>query len=586
MGDVGITLGLLYVAIVIALYFLQDALIFPGRSSQGRPESALRLGPGYQVVELRTPGGERVTAVFGSALSPGGSPLADAASRPTILYFYGNGQYLAASIAEVGALRRRGLNVLMPDYLGYGLSGGKAGEAGCLAAADAAYEHLLTRSDIDPSKILFGGFSMGGAVAIDLASRRPSKGVIVSCTFTSLTEMAGRQYPFIPVKWLLRHRFRSLEKIGKITAPILIADGELDTLVPAAMSDRLASAAGGKVTRIAMKAAGHDDLVRMAQSDPEISDALDRFLSKIKLSVARREPDHAAKCRAPRIITQRGQSMLHADMTLARRHERAAMAIESEYARSHAVMSPDFDVAVVPIADGVAIFAGVNSPMSQSTGLGLDGPVTEDDLEALEAVYHSRGAAARIVVCPLADDSLFSALNRRGYRLSEFEQVMIRALDDAPGPIASPGIEIVAIPPDDGDRYIAAVGPNFTEDGILPPDLRDMMKAAMRMTYATSLLARVDGKDAGGGSLLIHEGVAMLAGASTLPQFRNRGVQTTLLSERLRMARKAGCDLAVMGAKPGSASQRNAERRGFRVAYTKAVMTRDPDRGASDILAN
>ena len=150
MGHVGITLGLIYVAIVVVLYFLQDALIFPGRSSQGRPESALRLGPDYQIVELRTPKGQRVTAVFGSALSPGGSPLADAASRPTILYFYGNGEWIAGSIGKVGSLRRRGLNVLMPDFLGYGSSEGVAGEAGCIAAADAAYEHLLTRTDIDP----------------------------------------------------------------------------------------------------------------------------------------------------------------------------------------------------------------------------------------------------------------------------------------------------------------------------------------------------------------------------------------------------------------------------------------------------
>lgn len=113
-------------------------------------------------------------------------------------------------------------------------------------------------------------------------------------------------------------------------------------------------------------------------------------------------------------------------------------------------------------------------------------------------------------------------------------------------------------------------------DGILTPDLRDMMEAALRMSCATSLLATCSGVDAGGGSLLIHDGVAMLAGAATLPAFRNRGVHTALFDERLKRAREAGCDLAVMGAKPGSGSQRNAERKGFRVAYTKVVMMREP----------
>lgn len=268
--------------------------------------------------------------------------------------------------------------------------------------------------------------------------------------------------------------------------------------------------------------------------------------------------------------------MIHADLALARRHERAASAIEGEYACCLAAMCPGSDVAVVPIADGVAIFAGGGSPMSQATGLGIDVPITEADLEALEEVYHSRGAAARVVVCPLADDSLFTALNRRGYRLAEFEQVMVRVLGDGEPSPRDPEIEITAIDRMDDDRYLAAVGPNFTEDGILTPDLRDMMKAALRMRCATSFLATCGRVEAGGGSLLIHEGVAMLAGAATLPAFRKRGVHSALFVERLRRARDAGCDLAVMGAKPGSASQRNAERKGFRVAYTKAVMTREP----------
>lgn len=278
----GITLGVSYAGLLIALFFLQDGLIFPGRASQGRPESVLLAGPGHEIVELKTTAGERVTAVFGSALSPTGSPLAEAATRPTILYFYGNKEYIAGAMNKVDALRRRGLNVLMPDFLGFGLSGGKAGEQGCLATADAAYEHLLTRTDINPRKLIFGGFSMGGAVAIDLASRKPSAGVIVSCTFTSLTDMAARKYPFVPVRLLLRHSFPSRANIGKITAPIFIATGKLDKLVPAEMSNALAAAAGGRVTQVLMKDAGHDDLVRMAQTDPEVSAALDRFIDAIR----------------------------------------------------------------------------------------------------------------------------------------------------------------------------------------------------------------------------------------------------------------------------------------------------------------
>ena len=278
----GIVAGFLYLALVIALFFVQDALVFPGRSSQGQPKSALRAGPGFEIVKLKTTAGERVTAMFGPALSAAGSPLADAATRPTILYFYGNGEYLAGAMNKVDALRRRGLNVLMPDFLGFGLSGGKASEQGCLATADAAYEHLLTRTDINPRKLIFGGFSMGGAVAIELASRKPSSGVIVSCTFTTLTDVACRQFPFVPMRLLLRHSFPSRANIAKITAPIFIATGKHDKVVPAEMSNALAAAAGGRVTQVLMNDAGHDDLVRMAQTDPEVSAALDRFIDAIR----------------------------------------------------------------------------------------------------------------------------------------------------------------------------------------------------------------------------------------------------------------------------------------------------------------
>jgi fermentation-respiration switch protein FrsA (DUF1100 family) len=279
---IAISLVGFYIVLVVVLYFIQDALIFPGRTSQGRPESQVRLGSGCELIELKTPKGLRVSAIFGTALSPDGTLLPDAKNQPTILYFYGNGEYLGACMDKLYVIRKRGLNVMIPDYLGYGLSEGKAGEAGCIAAADAAYEHLILRQDINTKKILFGGFSMGGAVAIDLAARKPSVGVIVSCTFTSLSDMAWRQYPYVPIPLLLRHRFATKEKIAKIHAPILIARGEIDPIIPAYMSDALAAAAKAPVTRIVMKGEDHSDLMRIAQIDPEVSVAVNRFLDGVR----------------------------------------------------------------------------------------------------------------------------------------------------------------------------------------------------------------------------------------------------------------------------------------------------------------
>src|SRR5262249_4471925 len=96
------------------------------------------------------------------------------------------------------------------------------------------------------------------------------------------------------------------------------------------------------------------------------------------------------------------------------------------------------------------------------------------------------------------------------------------------------------------------------------------------MEHANSFIARIDGEAVGGGSLLIHRGLALLAGAATLPPYRNRGVHAALHHARLAEARRRGCDLAAQGAAPGSTSQRNAERRGLRVAYPRALLVRDP----------
>lgn len=271
-----------YLAIIALLFFLQEALIFPGRASQGQAYSAIRPWSDCQLVTLKTPDGHKVAALFGPALSPIGAPLQDARERPALLYFYGNGECLGGSHDKLNALRRRGVNVLMVDYLGYGQSEGTASETGCKAAALAAYEHLATRTDIDPRKILIGGFSLGGAVAIDLAAKKPCSGLMVCCSFTSLPEMAWSRYPMLALPFLLRHKFPSREAIAKVKVPTLVSYGALDRLIPPAMSDALASSAGGPVVRIAMKGAGHDDIAWVADEDREVGRALDAFLDKLR----------------------------------------------------------------------------------------------------------------------------------------------------------------------------------------------------------------------------------------------------------------------------------------------------------------
>jgi uncharacterized protein len=270
---------LIYVGVVAVFYSLQTSLIFPGSETQGKPESTIQAPSGAELVELTTDRGDRVVALFGQALNPDGSPRADSSTCPTILYFYGNAMCLRDASEEFGKFRRLGANVMIPDYLGYGMSGGKAGESGCRETAEASLAYLLSRKDVDRGRIVVAGWSLGGAVALDLASRHPVAGVAMFCTFTRMADMARRLVPFLPVSLLLRHRFENLEKIATVGCPVLIGHGRRDSIIPFEMADRLAEAAKTPVTRVTIDEADHNDFFQMGGA--RVRTALHRFIDDL-----------------------------------------------------------------------------------------------------------------------------------------------------------------------------------------------------------------------------------------------------------------------------------------------------------------
>ncbi len=271
--------GIFYLVVLAVLFALQTKLIFPGAATQGDPGAIVEPRPGEELVTLKTRNGDRVVALFAPALRPDGARAPDASTRPAILYFYGNGMCLFHAEEQFRELRHLGFNVMIPEYVGYGMSSGQAGEAGCFATADAAFDHLLTRKDIDTTRIVAAGWSLGGAVAIDLASRRPVAGLIAFSTFTSMVDMAHRNYPFLPARLLLQHKFESLAKMPRVACPILLGHGRDDKLIPYAMSDRLARAAQTPVTRLAIPDAGHNDFYMVGGS--QIYPAIQRFVDSL-----------------------------------------------------------------------------------------------------------------------------------------------------------------------------------------------------------------------------------------------------------------------------------------------------------------
>jgi GNAT superfamily N-acetyltransferase len=265
------------------------------------------------------------------------------------------------------------------------------------------------------------------------------------------------------------------------------------------------------------------------------------------------------------------------DLDLARRLEETESFASEVFALRFSRRRPEVGVAVERLAGGRAVFAGPGSPLTEAKGIGLYGPVTEADLERLEGFYFGRREPCKVFVCPLADPSLVEGLGRRGYRLCGFENFLAMALDPNVAELPpAPGIDIRPADPDAADLYASVVGPNFAGPEGLSDELSGMIASMFGMECSTGFLAYVDGQPVGGGAVLIHGGVALLAGAATLPEYRNRGVHAALHHARLALARRDGCDLAAQSAFPGSTSQRNAERRGLRVAYTRAILVRDP----------
>src|SRR5687767_2957357 len=269
-----------YLGTVLVLSLLQTTMIFPGAATQGQKHAVVRPMPGSELLSLRTKGGETVAALFGPALTPDGKQHQQARSRPTILFFYGNGMCMADALGIFLELRRQGANVIVCDYVGFGMSSGKPSEQGCYDTADAVYAHAVGRADVDPKKIVPMGWSLGAATAIDLASRQPVAGLATFSAFTSMSDMARRVLPIFPSSLLLKHRFENERKLANLSCPIFIAHGVRDSIIPSAMSQRLAMIAGLRcVDRMFIEEADHNAFFEVG--GPELSSRIKAFLDRL-----------------------------------------------------------------------------------------------------------------------------------------------------------------------------------------------------------------------------------------------------------------------------------------------------------------
>ncbi len=253
---------------------------------------------------------------------------------------------------------------------------------------------------------------------------------------------------------------------------------------------------------------------------------------------------------------------------LARRLERCEGAVNASFVETHAQQEPGAGAGWIESAGTYAMFDGVGSPMTQTFGLGLFGP---PELERLEAFFGERGAPTDHELSPLAGVAVSAALVARGYAPIEHSTVLIREL----GLVSPPPDERVHVArPEQREAWVEASIRGWSSEPGVATIIGPVARLAFSNPRVVSVHLEHEGQIVATGSMGVHEGVALLAGASTAPEHRGRGAQAALLAARLAMARERGCDVAMMVTEPGSGSQRNAERSGFRVAYTRTKWRR------------
>lgn len=253
MRDYVVTTILVAVLVLAAVWAGQRRMIyFPYRDVPSPALSGLRS---VEEVSFPTDDGLELHAWFVSPSSASGP------ARFTVIVFNGNAGNRGMRGPLAAEFAKHGIATLLFDYRGYGENAGAPTEAGLVRDARAAREYVARRPDVDSQRVVYFGESLGAAVAVQLAAESAPFALVLRSPFLSLTDVGRHHYPFLPVRWLLRDRFPSIDLIARVAAPVLVIAGDRDRVIPASHSRALHAAAREPKQLVIIEGADHNDEV-------------------------------------------------------------------------------------------------------------------------------------------------------------------------------------------------------------------------------------------------------------------------------------------------------------------------------------
>lgn len=261
--------AVVYLAILLLMFVLQSRFVFLPQVARGGTPTPRDAGLDYEDVQLRTSDGETLHGWW----------VPSRAARGAVLILHGNAGHVAHRIGYLPTLHELGYASLLIDYRGYGRSSGSPSEQGTYRDASAAWQYLVAVRGLKPRDIVILGESLGGGVATWLALEHPPRALVLASSFTSVPDLAATVYPWLPVRWLTRIQYNSLDRIGRIDAPVLIAHSRDDDLVPYAHAERLFAAAHEPRQLLTMSG-GHNDTFLFSR--PEWAAAVGAFLQRVE----------------------------------------------------------------------------------------------------------------------------------------------------------------------------------------------------------------------------------------------------------------------------------------------------------------